>query len=92
MVSLNLHRRHLDESQRAKVAAKLANLSHGQRADHARDANSHISEPVTRARARAAELLNVSTRTVAAASKVKDSGAPERRRRLSLFRNKARNR
>lgn len=69
VISLNLHRRHLNESQRAAVAAKLANLSHGQRADHARAANL----PVV-AQAQAAEMLNVSERTVRAAAKVIHEG------------------
>ena len=68
VVSLNLHRRHLDESQRGMVAAKLANLSDGQRADQA----AQICAPVTQDRA--AEMLNVSRRTVQAAAKVKDAG------------------
>lgn len=66
VVSLNLHRRHLDESQRAKVAAKLANMKVGGK--EANSANLQNCEPVSQSRA--AELLNVGTRTVAAAAKV----------------------
>jgi len=58
VVSLNLHRRHLNESQRAMVAGKLANLPDGVRVD--RSANlptSPMSQP------EAAELLNVSERS-----------------------------
>ncbi|MDQ5907481.1 MAG: hypothetical protein QG590_1966 [Pseudomonadota bacterium] len=72
VISLNLHRRHLDESQRGIVAAKIANLSDGQRAD--RSANLPTS-PVTQADA--AALLNVSERTVRSARRVVESGAPE---------------
>ena len=68
VVSLNLHRRHLDESQRAMVAAKIATLPKG--------ANQHV-QICTPSREKAAELLNVSTRTVASARKVLDEGAPE---------------
>jgi ParB-like chromosome segregation protein Spo0J len=68
IVSLNLHRRHLNESQRGMVAAKLAELPVG--------ANQHaqICAPSQTA---AAELLNVSRRTVQSAAKVNASGAPE---------------
>lgn len=71
VVSLNLHRRHLSESQRGMVASKLETLEHGGNRRGDRDANLHLD------RSRAAEMLNVSTRTVAAAAKVKDDGVPE---------------
>lgn len=69
VVSLNLHRRHLDESQRAMVAGKLANLpAH-------RPAGSAPIGAVTQDSA--AELLNVGRRSVQRAREVLDNGAPE---------------
>lgn len=72
VVSLNLKRRHLTESQRAGVAANIANLSNGQRATFA---NLQSTTPVTQADA--AEMMNVSPRSVAAAVKVKNEAPPE---------------
>src|SRR5262245_19465095 len=66
VVSLNLRRRHLDESQRAMVAAKLATLKLGD--------NQH-SEGLTIGRS--SELLNVGERTVARAREVQEHGTPE---------------
>lgn len=68
VVSLNLKRRHLNEGQRAMVAAKLENLKQG-RPD--KDANLHLS------REDAADMLNVSPRSVASAKVVHERGAPE---------------
>lgn len=80
VVSLNLHRRHLTESQRAMVAAKLANMTNsvagkiGAAAQGKASANLQ-TPPVSQSDA--AKLLNVSTRTVAAAAKVKEGAVPE---------------
>jgi len=52
-VSLNLHRRHLDESQRAIVAAKIADMKRGDNQHASIDATSHQE---------AADLLNTSRR------------------------------
>lgn len=65
VVSENLRRRHLDESQRAMVAAKLANLRKGQRADRV-DGSIDLST--------AARRLNVSEPSVKRARAVLDSG------------------
>jgi N6-adenosine-specific RNA methylase IME4 len=71
VVSLNLRRRHLNESQRAMVAAELESLSHGGDRRSLQDANLHL------ARGALAETLKVSPRTVASAAVVRDHGAPE---------------
>jgi hypothetical protein len=66
VISLNLRRRHLDESQRAMVAAKLATLKLGD--------NQHSEgQPI----GRSSELLNVGERTVARACEVQEHGTPE---------------
>lgn len=72
VISLNLKRRHLTESQRMMVAANVANLAHGVRADRA--ANLPVL-PVTQADA--ADMLNVSERGVRMAAKVRDEAPPE---------------
>src|SRR5262249_12835749 len=71
VISINLRRRHLDESQRAMVAAKLEQYEHGGDRKSDQDANLHLD------RGGASSLLNVSERTVASAAKVLDRGAPE---------------
>lgn len=69
VISLNLKRRHLDESQRAMVAARLATMKQGARTD--------IASIDAKSQAEAAELLNVSRPSVQRARTVLDNGAPE---------------
>lgn len=69
VVSLNLRRRHLDESQRAMVAASLANLGEGR---HSATAS---IEAVSQANA--AQMLNVSRSAVQRAAAVREAGVPE---------------
>lgn len=72
VISMNLHRRHLSESQRAMVALKLTNLERGNpKFSNSANLQNSVSQSV------AAEMLNVSTRTVAAAAKIKDIGVQE---------------
>jgi N6-adenosine-specific RNA methylase IME4 len=74
VISLNLKRRHLDESQRAVVAAKIANLKLGD--------NQHRKEgpPIgggSVSAADAAKMLNVGKRSVERAKQVIDDGTAE---------------
>lgn len=73
VISLNLHRRHLSESQRAVVASRLANMRSGERTDLEPNANLQkvISQP------EAAKMLNVSTRMVASVKAI-EKAAPEK--------------
>ena len=80
VISHNLHRRHLTESQRASIAARVANMGQGR--PSSKPANLPLlSEqaaprpPVTQGDA--ARLLNVSERSVRGARKVHDTAPPE---------------
>jgi ParB family chromosome partitioning protein len=88
VVSTNLHRRHLSESQRASVAAKLANMPLGgatyRSANLPTDSETgpSLSEqaaarPPMTSTADAARMLNVSERSVTTARKVLDTAPAE---------------
>lgn len=70
VVSLNLHRRHLSESQRAMVAAKLANMRQGERTDLSENSGRFSQEA-------AAKALKVSPDLVGSAKKVREKGVSE---------------
>lgn len=76
VVSLNLHRRHLDESQRAMVGARLANISFGEYVGNQHEGSANLPTPAI-SQAKAAEMLSVSTRAVTTAAKVQAKAAPE---------------
>jgi hypothetical protein len=72
IVSANLHRRHLNASQRAMIAARLASMRQGERTDLEPCSNSSkVSQP------KAARLLNVSRSSLQAAKVVQEHGSPE---------------
>jgi transposase len=76
VISLNLRRRHLTESQRAMVAANLATLAHG---GSRQGANLRLG----RSNSQAAKLLNVSERSVDSARAIRDRGIEELQSKVS---------
>ena len=71
VISMNLHRRHLNETQRAVVASRIANMRQGERTDIQPSANwQKVSQQ------EAADQLNVGSRTVARVKQV-ERQAPE---------------
>ena len=75
VISTNLHRRHLNESQRAMVAAELANMSEG------RPKTAQICAPSV-SQTDAAKKLNVSRKSVQNAKAVRDKGTDELKDRV----------
>jgi hypothetical protein len=73
VISHNLHRRHLTESQRGMVAAKLATMKNG--GDRKSDGISASIDAVTKAEA--CEALKVGVSTLDRARKIQRIGAPE---------------
>lgn len=70
VVSMNLRRRHMSESQRSMVAAELANMKRG------KPSKDNVGIP-TLSQPEAAKLLNVSRDSVVQATKVREKGTPE---------------
>lgn len=88
VMSLNLHRRHMTDGQRAMVASRLAGLGRGRprsedKAAHLPvidpqpDQAAHLPVDVPVTQTRAAELLGVGERSVRNARKVTTRGVPE---------------
>jgi hypothetical protein len=69
VISLNLARRHLNESQRAMAAARLANMKQGARTD--------LASIEAMSQTQAADRLNVDRSSVQRARVVLDTATPE---------------
>lgn len=78
VVSLNLRRRHLSEGQRGWVAAQIARLGQGRPSE-----DKAANLPVMPTQTQAAEMLNVSERTVRNAAVVRDNAVPELQQKVA---------
>lgn len=72
VISENLHRRHLDESQRALAAARLARLKHGGRPGRGRASKDQAANLPTLTQKEAASRFNVSERSIRTAGNLLD--------------------
>jgi ParB-like chromosome segregation protein Spo0J len=74
VVSLNLHRRHLNESQIAMIASRLVNMKQGERTDLLNAGDNLASAEARLSQTQAAEMFNVSRSLVQRAAFVAKNG------------------
>lgn len=80
VLSLNLHRRHLNDTQRGLIAARIANMRSGARTDLSSERATprlNLDEVPETSLGEAADALHVSRATAANARKALREGAPE---------------
>jgi N6-adenosine-specific RNA methylase IME4 len=77
IISSNLHRRHLNESQRAMIAVKFANMKQGERTDQPCLLESKVSQ------SQAAEMLGIS-RSILQDAKLIQNKSPELTKQIEL--------
>lgn len=78
VLSKNLHRRHLDTSQRAMVGARIATLDQGEKESNGRDLSDRQGcRSGQISQGKAAKVMNVSERMVRDARKVQEEAVPE---------------
>lgn len=82
VVSLNLHRRHLNESQRAMVGRNMATMKVGNPTGSNQYKRNQSNLPNSMSNGQVAELLNVSESSIKSAKKVNSRGIPELARKV----------
>lgn len=77
VISLNLKRRHLNESQRAMVGAKAVEIYQAEAASRMKSGTKADPKKKGESRQKAADTVNVSARSVGNAAKVLKGGSPD---------------
>lgn len=77
VLSKNLHRRHLSENQRTMIAAEIATMRQGRPSEWDKDRDDKPANRRVLSQDEAAQMLNVSTRSVQRGRQVIEHGAPE---------------